>query len=32
MKTDINVKIGQYVANTPLAMDVNGQEIKDLIS
>lgn len=29
---DILVKIGRNVVNTPLAMDVNGQEVKDFIA
>lgn len=31
MQAEIKVKIGNKVINTPLALDVNGQEIKDFV-
>lgn len=31
LNTEIKVKIGKNIVNTPFAFDVNGQEIKDYI-
>ena len=32
MKTEIRVPIGQYVVNTVLHFDVNGQQVPDLVA
>lgn len=32
LQTEINVKIGHKIMNTPLAMDVNEQEISDYVT